>query len=365
VRVSGHPKGVGSLTLAVVATLVLGACAGPSPTPTPSNPDPIPGGGTPEDPTADVPELVGLLEEARNETAAAAQSIANGAEGPSSENLGAAWEDVRTAFNSWISEYQTAIRLGEPVSYTGFEDAAAIADAFIAWSDDWAEQNRGASGGGGAMGAPRPETVAKVIAELLPAVIEVGTSIWDKSQEAEQAQRQEVVDILEQQRWPTFQELGLTVRESAEPSESSAGPTSDGLDPSLAPNSGSTDLAAGFVPDPFSQDLVSGGPIDVSYLGDECEGFATAASDYRVSYESGLADLLRFYFVADAADTTLIINAPDGSWHCNDDAPGTINPMIDFVNPESGRYDIWVGSFEEAMENSGALYVTEVGSNNP
>jgi hypothetical protein len=137
------------------------------------------------------------------------------------------------------------------------------------------------------------------------------------------------------------------------------------LDPSLASNFGSTELEAGFTPDPFSEDLVSGGPIDVSYLGDECEGFATAASDYDVSYESGAADLLRFYFVADTADTTLIINAPDGSWHCNDDAPGTIDPMIDFSGPESGRYDIWVGSFEDGTENSGTLYVTELDSNSP
>lgn len=152
---------------------------------------------------------------------------------------------------------------------------------------------------------------------------------------------------------------------SAEASQASADPSATELDPQLASNFGSTDLEAGFTPDPFSEDLVSGGPVDVSYLGDECRGFATAASDYDVTYESGAADLLRFYFVADTADTTLIVNAPDGSWHCNDDAPGTIDPMIDFSNPESGRYDIWVGSFEEGSENAGTLYVTELDSNSP
>lgn len=160
--------------------------------------------------------------------------------------------------------------------------------------------------------------------------------------------------------------------ESPEPSESaeeSAKPTdapaADELDMTLASNFGSTDLTAGFTPDPFSVDVVSGGPVDVTYLGDGCRGFATAASDYDVTYTAGAQSLLRFYFVADTADTTLVINAPDGSWHCNDDAPGTIDPMIDFNNPEGGRYDIWVGSYQSGTENSGTLFVTELGSNTP
>jgi hypothetical protein len=140
----------------------------------------------------------------------------------------------------------------------------------------------------------------------------------------------------------------------------------DELDMTLPSNFGSTDLAAGFSPDPFTAELVSGGPIDASYLGEGCRGYATAASDYDVTYEAGDQDLLRFYFVADdVEDTTLIINAPDGSWHCNDDAPDTIDPMLDFDNPESGRYDIWIGSYESGAEAAGTLYVTELASNAP
>jgi hypothetical protein len=150
--------------------------------------------------------------------------------------------------------------------------------------------------------------------------------------------------------------------ESAEATESSEAAE---LDMSLPSNFGSTDLSAGFTPDPFSVELVSGGPIDATYVGDDCRGYATEASDYDVTYTAVDEGLLRFYFVADTADTTLVINAPDGSWHCNDDAPGTIDPLIDFVNPESGRYDIWIGSYESGTENSGTLYVTETESNGP
>lgn len=150
-----------------------------------------------------------------------------------------------------------------------------------------------------------------------------------------------------------------------ESADESTEPASGELDMSLPSNFGSTDLSAGFTPDPFSVELVSGGPIDVTYLGDDCRGYATEASDYDVTYTAGDQDLLRFYFVADTADTTLVINAPDGSWHCNDDAPGTIDPVIDFDNPEAGRYDIWIGSFESGTENGGTLYVTELESNGP
>jgi hypothetical protein len=152
-----------------------------------------------------------------------------------------------------------------------------------------------------------------------------------------------------------------SVAESAPPSAAA-----NELDVNLASNFGSTTLAAGFTPDPHSVDVISGGPIDTSYLGGECRGFATRASDYDVTYQAGQAQLLRFYFVADeAVDTTLIINAPDGSWACNDDATLTIDPQVDFESPTSGRYDIWVGSFDSGAEAAGTLFVTELESNGP
>jgi len=150
---------------------------------------------------------------------------------------------------------------------------------------------------------------------------------------------------------------------SVAPSEAAA---ADELDYSLQPNYGSEELTSGFSPDPFSVEVVSGGPIDASYLGGDCRGFATAAPDYDVTFTAGNLSLLRFYFVADGADdTTLIINAPDGSWHCNDDATGTIDPQFDFQDPDSGLYDIWIGSYEAGAAISGTLYVTELESNGP
>ena len=154
-----------------------------------------------------------------------------------------------------------------------------------------------------------------------------------------------------------------SVAPSEKPSEA---PVANELDYRLQPNFGSEDLTSGFSPDPFSAEVTSGGPIDASYLGGVCRGYATAAPDFDVTYTAGDLSLLRFYFVADGADdTTLIINAPDGSWHCNDDAPGTIDPQFDFQDPASGLYDVWVGSYQSGTEISGTLYVTELESNGP
>jgi hypothetical protein len=154
-----------------------------------------------------------------------------------------------------------------------------------------------------------------------------------------------------------------SAKPSVEPSEE---PTGDELDYSLQPNFGSDDVTSGFTPDPFNAHVVSGGPIDASYLGDDCRGFATTAPDYDITFTSGSLSLLRFYFVAETADdTTIIINAPDGSWHCNDDATGTIDPQYDFEDPASGLYDIWIGSYESGASVSGTFYVTELESNHP
>jgi hypothetical protein len=39
--------------------------------------------------------------------------------------------------------------------------------------------------------------------------------------------------------------------------------------------------------------------------------------------------------------------------------------MFDFTNPESGLYDVWVGSYEQDTTVEGVLYVTELESNAP
>ena len=136
------------------------------------------------------------------------------------------------------------------------------------------------------------------------------------------------------------------------------------LNYSLPPNYGSTSLTSGFVPDPFTVGMTSGGPVDVSYLGSGCSGFATSAPDYSVNYTSGAFPTLRFYFIG-SGDTTMVINTPNGNYVCIDDSFGTLNPTIDFNSPSGGRYDVWIGSYASGTFVSGTLYVTESTGNHP
>lgn len=138
------------------------------------------------------------------------------------------------------------------------------------------------------------------------------------------------------------------------------------LDYSLPPNYGSTSLTSGFVPDPYSVGVTSGGSVDVSYLGGNCVGFATSAPDFSVNYTSGAFPTLRFYFVGSGGgDTTMIVNSPSGTYHCGDDSFGTLDPTIDFTSPSSGRYDIWIASYTSGSFVSGVVYVTEGTGNHP
>lgn len=133
---------------------------------------------------------------------------------------------------------------------------------------------------------------------------------------------------------------------------------------SSSPNYGSVTLASGFSPDPYPIGMTSGGGVNASYLGGSCVGFATSAPDFRLQYSAGSFPLLRIYFVG-SGDTTLIINNPGGGWHCIDDSFGTLHPSLDFNNPASGQYDIWVGSYSADAYVSGTLYITELDGNHP
>jgi len=136
--------------------------------------------------------------------------------------------------------------------------------------------------------------------------------------------------------------------------------TDQGLDYTLDPNFGVYDLRAGFEPDPFELDVIAGGDINTGSLnlGSECVGMATAQPDMRLNW-SGNSTLLRFFFAAYNAndDTALLVNDPDGNWHCNDDSYDSLNPTVDLRSPLEGQYDIWIASGNDDVE--GTLFITE------
>lgn len=135
-------------------------------------------------------------------------------------------------------------------------------------------------------------------------------------------------------------------------------------------NFGIQRINAGFMPDPHTVNVRSGGSLAVApmNLGPSCRGHATAQPDYIVQYNGqSPTGILRFYFRANQSgqDATLIINDPQGNWHCDDDGGGNLNPMVTFNRPSAGQYDIWVGSYSDGDYIDGRLSVTELASNRP
>jgi hypothetical protein len=127
---------------------------------------------------------------------------------------------------------------------------------------------------------------------------------------------------------------------------------------SMNPTYGTYNVNNGFSPDPTSYTVVAGGTNDAVSLGSNCRGNVADAPDVRVHYTAGSFPL-RFY-VSGGGDTTLVVNTPNGQWSCNDDFGGSLSPAIDFSSPQSGQYDIWVGTYTSGEYPSVELMMTEL-----
>ena len=131
---------------------------------------------------------------------------------------------------------------------------------------------------------------------------------------------------------------------------------------SAEPTFGSAELRAGFRPDPYWAEVLGGGPVDVSYLGGDCVGHASREPDVQLRWR-GHSDVLSILFAADeeSDDTSLVVNLPDGTWACNDDAAvSLLDPLIVLERPQEGRYDIWIGSYERDQFISGTLGISQL-----
>ena len=112
---------------------------------------------------------------------------------------------------------------------------------------------------------------------------------------------------------------------------------------------GSGRLEAGFIPDPVIIDLQAGGPNNATIgIGDaviaegDCIGYVTREPSYELDFRAGDAPLYISAATLADQDLTLLVNAPDGAWYCNDDYD-SLDPGLEFTAPQSGIYDIYVG----------------------
>lgn len=127
-----------------------------------------------------------------------------------------------------------------------------------------------------------------------------------------------------------------------------------GADPSY----GTVNLDAGFLPDPHRISLSSGGKTEASNLGSPCTGMIANAPDVRLVYSAGSSPLI--ISVNSDSDTTLVVNAPDGQWYCDDDSGEGVNPSVRFSKPMSGSYEIWVGTYSGSDFRPATLDISEL-----
>lgn len=132
-------------------------------------------------------------------------------------------------------------------------------------------------------------------------------------------------------------------------------------DLSARPTYETVSLTSGFPNDPYNVSVQSGGSIDASGVGSPCTGYIASAPDVRLNFQSGSLPL--YISASSDADTTLIVNAPDGQWYCDDDTGEGLNPQVTFVKPTSGQYDIWIGTYASADFRSATLSISELSGN--
>lgn len=128
------------------------------------------------------------------------------------------------------------------------------------------------------------------------------------------------------------------------------------------PYSGEIHLAALFIPDPHRVSVSAGGSVNLATTNlTNCVGFVARRPDIRLHWNGSGDDLQVYFQASNAGDAVMLINTPDGRWHCNDDAnSSTLNPGLMFSNASSGVYDIWVGSYTSGEWISGNVNITEI-----
>lgn len=125
-----------------------------------------------------------------------------------------------------------------------------------------------------------------------------------------------------------------------------------------APRYATVNLRAGFEPDPREFHVEAGGDREATGIGPDCVGWIDFSKpDIDLNYTSGQFPL--YISVTSNADTTLVINDSAGNWHCNDDMNG-VNPGIVLQRPQSGNYNIWVGTFERGSAQRAVVRISEI-----
>lgn len=98
------------------------------------------------------------------------------------------------------------------------------------------------------------------------------------------------------------------------------------------------------------REVVAGGPVNL--FNNECgtggHGHVAQAPDFSLYYDGQDSGATLQVSVQAQCDTLLLINDPGTTWLFNDDHT-SFDPQISIEAAASGRYDIWVGTYGDAM----------------
>lgn len=125
-----------------------------------------------------------------------------------------------------------------------------------------------------------------------------------------------------------------------------------------SPTYGDVRLRAGFTPDPYVTTLHAGGGDQTPAFSAGCVGMVNAAAPDVDFYYTASGNYSLYIYAQSSADTTLVVNGPDGRWYCDDDSIGT-DPLVVFDSPRGGLYSIWVGTYGTAVKPA-KLFISEI-----
>ncbi|MEZ4639476.1 MAG: hypothetical protein R2856_31710 [Caldilineaceae bacterium] len=99
---------------------------------------------------------------------------------------------------------------------------------------------------------------------------------------------------------------------------------------------------------------MSGPGVEASLQGVNCAGVIDESPEVVLEWvENEWVDTLRIFMLS-LGDPTLVVVTPEGDIVCNDDLnPLVLDPYLEFENPTPGRYAIYVGSFNGAVNTPG------------
>jgi len=127
--------------------------------------------------------------------------------------------------------------------------------------------------------------------------------------------------------------------------------------PALPAVYGTINLFRGFAPDPYSVNVLAGGPHIFGSPQGSCSGWVSEAPSLELNYNGGGRLVVS---ASSQLDTIVVVRGPDGYWHCDDDGGNSgLNAAVTLNEALSGTYDIWVGTHRQTGSRAAILQISE------